>query len=432
MENMKIRIADIKTAPWNARKNITPKSVEDLAESIRETGLINPITLWGAPDCTMYCIAGNRRLAALRSIGRNDIVEGVDFTMFNGNEMEARQVTITENLQREDVGVLEEAALVESLVDTGMTAHQIAAQIGRPESWVNRRKKLLALDDAWKERAEGMTADALERIAEYPADVQKSVAKKFTYPVKTWNEVASYFNREQRNLDGVKFDTSECRACMQRTGQNTDLFGEVEEDGLGKCLCSKCFERRRREYVQAQIDNATEGVDEVVRVQYAWQVPHDCVDERDAVHPCAYVFVCYTDEVVVKWGESKKKKDEREAKEREEREAANAEVEEKRNRMRGIVNQLSCAFDELDDEGDNESRISLEKELRKRIKGDTDSETDGLVRLAMDALADNYSFRSNDEWAEICRSLPFFPKVAGLSEDEVNELLNEYPAGEDE
>ena len=106
MENMKIRIADIKTAPWNARKNITPKSVEDLAESIRETGLINPITLWGAPDCTMYCIAGNRRLAALRSIGRNDIVEGVDFTMFNGNEMEARQVTITENLQREDVGVL--------------------------------------------------------------------------------------------------------------------------------------------------------------------------------------------------------------------------------------------------------------------------------------------------------------------------------------
>lgn len=431
MGNAEIKIDEIETAPWNARKDITPESVMNLAKSIKETGLINPITLWGASDGTMYCIAGNRRLAAMRCLGFGEIAEGVEFTVFNGDESEARQATITENLQREDVGVLEEAALVESLIELGMTAHQVAAQIGRPESWVNRRKKLLALDEAWKKRADGMTADALERIAEYPADVQKKVAGKFKYPVKTWNEVASYFRQEDRDLDSTKFDTSECRACMQRTGQNTDLFGAVDEGDLGKCLCAKCYDRRRKAHQDECVRKATEGADEVVRLKFAWQMPHDTTTERTDGHPCAYVFVAYDGEVSVCWGESKKEKDAREAKEREEREAANAVAEEKRSRMCDIVNKLTGAFDEPNEDEENDARISLEQELRLRIEGKSDAETDMLVRFAMDALADGYSFRNNERWADICRALPFFPKLAGLTDEELDELLAAYPATEE-
>lgn len=424
----RIKTSEIKAAPWNARKDITPESVRDLAKSIEETGLINPITLWESPEGAAVCVAGNRRLAALRSLGIEEISEGVDFTAFKGDEREARQATITENLQREDVGVLEEAALVESLIGLGMTAHQVAAQVGRPESWVNRRKKLLALDEAWKERADGMTADALERIAEYPADVQRKVAKKITYPVKAWSDVASCFRQEDRDLDRAKFDTSECRACMQRTGQNADLFGDVEEDGLGKCLCAKCFDRRRKAHQDECVRKATEGADEVVRLKFAWQMPHDTATQRDREHPCAYVFADCDGEVSVCWGESKKSREEREAKERAEREAANAEADAKRRRMNDIINRLSCAFDEPGEGEGNEARESLEKELRQLIRGKADAETDMLVRFAMDALADGYGYRRDDEWAEICRALPFVPRLAGLSDGELAELLADYPA----
>lgn len=431
MGNTKIKMADIKTAPWNARKGITPESVKGLAKSIEETGLINPITLWESPDGAMYCIAGNRRLEAFRHLGIEEITEGVDFMFFVGDENDARQVTITENLQREDIGVLEEAALVESLVDLGMTAHQVAAQIGRPESWVSRRKKLLALDEAWKGKADGMTADALERIAEYPADVQKSVAKKCTYPVKTWKDVASYFSREDRGLDSAKFDTDACRACTQRTGQNTDLFGEVEDDGLGNCLCAKCYDRKLKAHQDECIRKATEAADEVVRLKWEWEMPNDATDERTDEHPCAYVCVKWDGEVLVRWGESKKAKDEREAKEREEREAANAEENERHERLRNAVNRLGSAFSEPGEGEENDARFALEQELRLRIEGKADAETDMLVRFAMDALADDYGYRRYEEWADICRALPFVPTLAGIAKDELDEFLSEYPATEE-
>lgn len=431
MGNTKIKMADIKAAPWNARKDITPESVRDLAKSIEETGLINPIALWESPDGAMYCIAGNRRLEAFRHLGIEEITEGVDFLFFRGTETDARQATITENLQREDVGVLEEAALVESLIGLGMTAHQVASQIGRPESWVNRRKKLLALDEAWKGRADGMTADALERIAEYPADVQKSVAKKCTYPVKTWKDVAPYFSREDRGLDSAKFDTDACRACTQRTGQSTDLFGEVEDNGLGKCLCAKCYDRKLKAYQDECVRKAAEGADEVVRLKWEWEMPRDATDERTDEHPCAYVCVKWDGESLVRWGESKKAKDEREAKEREEREAADAEQNEKRDRMCNIVNRLTSAFVEPNDDEISEPRESLEKELRLRISGKSDMETGMLVKFIMDALADDYGYRRYEEWADTCRALPFVPTLAGIAKDELEEFLSEYPATEE-
>lgn len=423
----RINLNEIKSAPWNPRGEVAPDGVKDLAKSIEETGLINAVSLWESPDGEIYCIAGNRRLAALRSLGRETLDED-EFTLLKGiDESGARAVTVVENLQRESVGVVEEAALVGALLDGGMTACSVAAQLGRPESWVNRRRKLLALSDEWKARAAGMTADALERIAEYPKDVQERVAKKASPDARTWREVSSLFAREDRDLDRAAFDTGACKHCFQRTGQNTDLFGEIDEGCLGKCLCAKCYDENVRAHIDELVAKATKGADEVVRLKYAWEMPRvegESCETRTRTCPCAYVWADPdTGAVTVRWGKSMRAEEARREEERRRKEAESAERRAKTARIEAITEKLDIRFD-----GDREEILDdIESELQSILSPDI---PDATRRHVIDELVEHVcSWHNNEDWAEICRAFAFVPRVAGLDDAELAELLEAYPAG---
>ena len=422
----RINLNEIKSAPWNPRGEVAPDGVKNLAKSIEETGLINAVSLWKSPDGEIYCIAGNRRLAALRSLGRETLDED-EFMLLKGiDESGARAVTVVENLQRESVGVIEEAALVGTLLDGGMTVCSVAAQLGRPESWVNRRRKLLSLSDKWKARAAGMTADALERIAEYPEDVQERVAKKAAPDARTWREVSSLFAREDRDLDRAAFDTGACTHCFQRTGRNTDLFGEVDEGRLGKCLCAKCYDKLIREHIDEVVDEATEDADEVVRLRFAWEMPHDedSDETRTRACPCAYVWADPdTGVVTVRWGKSRRAEEARKEEERKRKNAENAERQSKIARIEAITEKLDICFD------DDRDRIldDIVAELQSILSPDI---PDATRRHTVDALVEHVcGWHDNEGWAEICRAFAFVPRIAGLDDAELAELLEVYPAG---
>jgi len=417
---MTIKLSEIIPAPWNTRGEITPESVKDLAESIKEQGLINPITVWKGEDGNgWYCIAGHRRIAALLSLG----VDEAACTEFHGTEQDAKAVTITENLQREDVGVIEEANAVAALLDAGKSVEWIAARLGRGRNWVTRRLKIASLSDAWKKRAAKIDADALERISAYTPDVQEKIAKKIGENFTHWSEMRWQFDQEMRNLDAAKFDTKPCKKCDKRTGCQGDLFGECDGK-LGSCLDCKCFEAKRNARIKAEIAEATKGADEIVRIAYAWQKPQETTEKRDKKHPCAYVFVDHNDGVEVSWGVSKKAEEERKKREEEAR-AADREAEDAKSaEIRAIKDKISdFAYDNEETAAIIESMVTADL-----LRGDR-----AAIDFAVKSVVDSITGWNNDEdYAAIMRAFTEFGRVAGLSPEDEEKFLAANPEPDDD
>lgn len=135
----------IQEAPWNPRKHFAPVALAELAESIRQKGVIEPIIVrpLAEPD-RFEIVAGARRHRAARLAHLGSIpavVRSLD-------DIEALELAVIENNQRHDITPLEEAAGFQALMETGRyaTARVLAAKIGKPEGFVFRRLKLLTLE----------------------------------------------------------------------------------------------------------------------------------------------------------------------------------------------------------------------------------------------------------------------------------------------
>lgn len=427
---MTIKLNSIIPAPWNARTAITPESVAELAASIEAQGLLQPIVLWRpqADDGKLVCIAGNRRLAALVKLGKE--LEDGDWVQFIGNEAEARAVTITENLQRENLGIIEESKAVDALLTLGKSPTTVAASLGRSAAWVRRRAKVATLDEAWVKRAGEVEADALEHIAAYPAEIQRRVAKRMGSFGTKWSQFKAAFDGESRDLDEAKFDTKPCRACLKRTGAEADLFG-VCDGKLGRCLDCECYEARREAWLEAAVKKAV-GNAETVRVDYYWQMPSDeeTSDKRTKKHPCAYVSVEDDGEVKVRWGESKAEREARRKAEDAKRDAERMEAAKEREREDEITDKL----DEWSRSGkDGEWPSGLMGAVVKRLAEGletVDREAFDFCANAIGEAVMNCSF--GREWAEAVKALPEIAEAAGVSEDDAQYLVGRYADGKEE
>jgi len=434
MKNIKLKIDAIKPCPWNTRGEISPESVKELAESINEVGLINPITLWESPQGEVYCVAGNRRLAALKSLGLE--IEEEDYMMLEdeATENEAKMVTVTENLQREDVGVVEEAELVKTCLDSGMSIDEVAAKTGRGKTWVRVRAKLADLDEKWsafaKAHPNSLTAEALEKIAAYPSAIQQTVWRthkpsedaKYGWDAFRWKFERESYDIEAAGICNDKKLCAKCKKCAKRTGAEADLFGETDGK-LGRCLDKKCFEATVEAYRETAVKNAV-GDAEAVVVDSRWNVPVEADGEkRTAKKPCAYVYFDGGDPQV-KWGPSKAKLDEAKAEEEAEREAKDAECREKRKRIGEITEKLSACFD-----CDREDGV-LEDRAEAMVKKHTAAELAFAVKAIVEQLTD---WRSPHEWAAFLRTFGWAAELAGVSADDAKLLMDEFPeAGENE
>lgn len=128
-----VAIDEIFPNPEQPRKIFDEESLAALAESIRLHGLINPITV----DENGMILAGERRYRACRIIGMRE----VPVVRMNGS----MEITLVENLQREELHPLEEARGYQALVDAGYTHEQIAQRIGKDRSVVSHSIRLLDL-----------------------------------------------------------------------------------------------------------------------------------------------------------------------------------------------------------------------------------------------------------------------------------------------
>jgi ParB/RepB/Spo0J family partition protein len=123
--------------PAQPRLSYEEDSLLELADSIREHGVLQPILV--RPVGSQYeLIAGERRWRASRLAER----EAIPAIVVEFDEQTALEVSIIENLQREDVSPLEEAAMFRKMTDLGYSVRQLAQKIGKDKGYVENRMRL--------------------------------------------------------------------------------------------------------------------------------------------------------------------------------------------------------------------------------------------------------------------------------------------------
>lgn len=132
-------------AEFNCRGEFTLQSVKDLAESIRENGLQFPIVVQPYNTKPFRLLAGHRRYkAATTFLKWNEIPAQVRPKL---TEKQARILNFTENLERKDLNILEEAKALANTFGRDASLRTVAAAIKRDTRWVHVRFKLLDLPD---------------------------------------------------------------------------------------------------------------------------------------------------------------------------------------------------------------------------------------------------------------------------------------------
>ena len=133
-----VPVSRILPNPAQPRLSYDEESLTELADSIREHGVLQPILV--RPSGTKYeLIAGERRWRASGMVGR----ETIPAIVVEFDEQTALEVSIIENLQREDVSPLEEAAMFRKMTETfGYSVRQLAQKVGKDKGYVENRLRL--------------------------------------------------------------------------------------------------------------------------------------------------------------------------------------------------------------------------------------------------------------------------------------------------
>jgi ParB family transcriptional regulator, chromosome partitioning protein len=148
---VRVPIERIHKSPWQPRQRIAPEELEDLARSIRERGVLQPLLVRTVED-HYELIAGERRLRA----AQNAELKDVPVIVMEVSDREALELALIENLQREGLNPIEEADGYRVLSDKfEMTQEQIAQRVGKGRATVANALRLLDLP----EKVKGWLAD---------------------------------------------------------------------------------------------------------------------------------------------------------------------------------------------------------------------------------------------------------------------------------
>ena len=139
-----ISITDIQKNPYQPRKEFDKEKLDELAQSIKENGVIQPIIVRQSPVIGYEILAGERRYRASLLAGLRYIPAVVK--QLSDQEMMIQ--SIIENLQRENLNPIEEARAYESLVEKGFTHAEIADKMGKSRPYISNSIRLLSLPDA--------------------------------------------------------------------------------------------------------------------------------------------------------------------------------------------------------------------------------------------------------------------------------------------
>ncbi|MFS2722966.1 ParB/RepB/Spo0J family partition protein [Bacteroides thetaiotaomicron] len=243
----------------NHRKTFNDASLQELAESIREVGVLQAIAVRPHTAGGYEIIYGERRYRASLLAGAKTIKA----TIYNNiTDDEAEDMSLSENLQREEVRPTEEAKAFKRLLEKGRyDMHSLVSRFGRSEKYIYTRLKLNELYQPIGELLdnETITISVAEEISTYEPNIQKDVYEKHLkensrdnwagYTLKLFKK---YFEEYYTtDLEQYKFDKTKCKACVHNAA-NYNLF--AEHNGCGHCTNRKCLDTKNAAFVAKETE----------------------------------------------------------------------------------------------------------------------------------------------------------------------------------
>jgi ParB family chromosome partitioning protein len=253
-------------------------NISILAESIKQVGLINPIVVIPAEDETYQLVAGRRRLAAVKLLGWREIPsifpEGIELNPRLHGEAERKrleEITLTENVNREDMHPLDEGEIFSSMLKAGAKLKELAHTYNRSISGIYQRSQLAKLIEPFKSmfREGNMDLSSAAMIGTF----KKRLQEQFYEEAKEIRKVDRYrvhdFILRAQNRPIRFFNT--CGRCKKRTYcTDPDLFPEYNnlED---VCFDDACYRKTWIELLGREIQKAEEAAGTGLRHIY-WAI----------------------------------------------------------------------------------------------------------------------------------------------------------------
>lgn len=139
-----LAVSEIEPNRGQPRKQFDPAALADLADSIRQHGVLQPLVVRPMPDGSYQLVAGERRWRAARMAGLSQ----VPVVIKELSDSETMALALIENLQREDLNAIEEAMGYRDLMENfGLTQEQVSAKVGKSRPVVTNALRLLGLPE---------------------------------------------------------------------------------------------------------------------------------------------------------------------------------------------------------------------------------------------------------------------------------------------
>ncbi len=252
---MEIEVGRISVSTDNPRKGLDKLKLEELAASIKEKGLIEPIIV--QPKGTGFeIICGERRLKACLLVGEKTITSVIRIGL---SDKEAAEIRTIENLQREDLGPIDEANSFQSLLtEHGNTFEDLASRIGKSKTYIKDRLSLISLPKIVKAAIIDGTISpghgtVIMRIGDKDRErFFKMIVRDKLSIRSAENEIAQF----SRDLGSAQFNKKECVTCIHNGKAQAGLF-DKDTKLKGKCLKAGCFAKKSNDWVKSEIIELT-------------------------------------------------------------------------------------------------------------------------------------------------------------------------------
>ena len=138
-----IPIKQISTNPYQPRSNFSDDNIHELSESIKNLGIVQPVTVRKVEENKFQLIAGERRLRASKRIGLKTIPSFIK----NSNDEQMLEMALVENIQRKDLDPIEIGLSLKRLIEeVSLTQEQLSRKLGKKRSTISNYIRLLKLD----------------------------------------------------------------------------------------------------------------------------------------------------------------------------------------------------------------------------------------------------------------------------------------------
>lgn len=279
-----IPLEELSTSKTNPRRHHDAVADDALADSIGKHGVLQPI-LARLKDGKFQIVAGERRFRAARKAKLKSVPAQVQVL----SDTEVMEIQVTENLQRQDVHPLDEAAAFLVMRDRlKLPEEEIGRRVSKTKGYVVRRIKLLDLIPKAQELFLGgdVNIDHAQKICRLSERDQKELLKNlFERGYRTdcdfviapgaldeyihANVLMKLKSAAWDMKDGALVSAAgSCAECPKRSGNNPDLFGDVVDGD--RCTDRICFEKKQNAHLQKSVVDAKESKTLLVKISGGW------------------------------------------------------------------------------------------------------------------------------------------------------------------